>query len=74
MQAEVATFGEEQREELRLKFKSLDEIEGGFETALKTFPDSLPKLEMLGKTRGVLAQLAVLFEPEPAELAAIWVE
>ena len=72
VQAEVAVFGEEQREELRLKFKSLDEVEGGFGTALmKTFPDSLPKPEMLGKTRGTLAQLAVLFEPDQAELAAI---
>ena len=63
VQAEVAVFGEEQREELRLKFKSLDEVEGGFGTALmKTFPDFLPKPEMLGKTRQVLAQLAVLFE------------
>ena len=31
----------------------------------------LPKPEMLGKTRQVLAQLAVLFEPEQAELASI---
>ena len=52
VQAEVAAFGEQQREELRLKFKSLDEVEGGFGTALmKTFPDFLPKPEMLGKTR-----------------------
>ncbi len=48
VQAEVAAFGEQQREELRLKFKSLDEVEGGFGTALmKTFPDFLPKPEML---------------------------
>ena len=72
VQAEVAAFGEQQREELRLKFKSLDEVEGGFGTALmETFPDFLPKPEMLGKTRGTLAQLAVLFEPDQAELAAI---
>ena len=56
VQAEVAAFEEQQREELRLKFKSLDEVEGGFGTALmKTFPDFLPKPEMLGKTRQVLA-------------------
>ncbi len=69
VQAEVAAFGEQQREELRLKFKSLDEVEGGFGTALmKTFPDFLPKPEMLGKTRGTLAQLAVLFEPDQPEV------
>ena len=52
VQAEVAAFGEEQREELRLKLKSLDEVEGGFGTALmESFPDFLPKPEMLGKTR-----------------------
>ena len=56
VQAEVAAFGEEQREELRLKLKSLDEVEGGFGTALmESFPDFLPKPEMLGKTRGTLA-------------------
>ena len=72
VQADVAVFGEEQREELRLKFKSLDEIEGGFGTALvESFPDFLPRPEMLKKTRQVLAQLAVLFEPEQAELASI---
>ena len=72
VQAEVAAFGEEQREELRLKLKSLDEVEGGFGTALmESFPDFLPKPEMLGKTRGTLAQLAVLFKPEQAELSAI---
>ena len=38
VQAEVAAFGEEQREALRLKFKSLDEIG----TALmESFPDFL---------------------------------
>ena len=48
VQAEVAAFGEQQREERRLKFKSLDEVEGGFGTALmETFPDFLPKPEML---------------------------
>ena len=48
----MAAFGEEQREELRLKFKPLDDIEGGFGTALmESFPDFLPKPEMLGKTR-----------------------
>ena len=53
VQAEVAALGEEQREELRLRLKSLDEIEGGFGTALvESFPDFLPKPEMLGKTRG----------------------
>ena len=42
VQADVAAFGEEQREQLRLKFKSLDEIEGGFGTALvESFPDFL---------------------------------
>ena len=52
VQAEVAALGEEQREELRLRLKSLDEIEGGFGTALvESFPDFLPKPEMLGKTR-----------------------
>ena len=72
VQADVAAFGEEQREQLRLKFKSLDEIEGGFGTALvESFPDFLPRPEMLKKTRQVLAQLAVLFEPEQAELASI---
>ena len=56
VQAEVAAFGEEQREQLRLKFKSLDEIEGGFGTALvESFPDFLPRPEMLKKTRQVLA-------------------
>ena len=49
VQADVAAFGEEQREQLRLKFKSLDEIEGGFGTALvESFPDFLPRPEMLG--------------------------
>ena len=39
----MAAFGEEQREQLRLKFKSLDEIEGGFGTALvESFPDLGP--------------------------------
>ena len=42
MQAEVAALGEVQREELRLRLKSLDEIEGGFGTALvESFPDFL---------------------------------
>ena len=42
VQDEVAAFGEEQREALRLKLKSLDEIEGGFGTALvEAFPDFL---------------------------------
>ena len=55
VQADVAAFGEEQREQLRLKFKSLDEIEGGFGTALvESFPDFLPRPEMLKKTRQVL--------------------
>ena len=39
VQAEVAAFGEQQREELRLKFKSLDEVEGGFGTALMEIAD-----------------------------------
>ena len=40
----MAAFGEEQREELRLKFKPLDDIEGGFGTALmESFPDFLPR-------------------------------
>ena len=60
VQAEVAVFGEEQREELRLKFKSLDEIEGGFGTALmKTFPDFLPKPEMLRKQIFVFEKVPV---------------
>ena len=51
VQAEVAALGEVQREELRLRLKSLDEIEGGFGTALvESFPDFLPKPEMSDPT------------------------
>ena len=52
VQADVAAFGEEQREQLRLKFKSLDEIEGGFGTALaESFPDFLPLIADLERNQ-----------------------